>query len=231
AKQPTLPDSAAYARALVLLQAHTGKPVSAPGVLTIAERAQLAQAGLMSSAAVLQEASTYLTTQPTALGGMLGMFAEARDTMSLQTLVRAFDSLDVTLRAQGNAAVAHRGDVARAFLRLAHGDSSGALRGLLGLPMAMCGGVPCGASTTARLLKQTGRDADAARVLDRAWSTSLASVFAPQTMQLRAEIAERMNDKPTARFWYQRVVTQWSGGGDAVAPTVSAAREGLTRTR
>ena len=231
AKTPTLPDSAAYAHALVLLQAHAGKPVSAPQLLTISDRVQLAQAGLMPAAAVLQEATATLSKQPSALSAALSLFAGARDTSALRTLVRAFDSVDVSLRTQGNAAVAHRGDIARAYLQLAQGDSSVALRGLLALPMAMCGSVPCAAPTTARLLVAAGRNADAALVLDRAWNTGLATISAPQTMQLRGEIAERMNDKPTARYWYQRVIAQWGGGDVGVQATVKAARDGVARAR
>ena len=48
---------------------------------------------------------------------------------------------------------------------------------------------------------------------------------------LRAEIAERLGDRPTARKWYARVVAQWGSGDAPVQSTVSAARAGLARVR
>ncbi len=230
ARNPALPDSVPFARALLLLQAQAGKAVPTSAPLTLADRVQLAQMELMPTAAVLTEAAPFLARQPVALGSMLAVYAGSRDTTALRTLVNAFDSVDVTLRADGKAAVAHRGDVARAYLSLAQADSSTALRGFAGLPMAMCGG-PCAVSTTARLLVHAKRDAEAARVLDRAWSTSLSTVLAPRLMLMRAEISERLNDRPTARFWYQRVVSQWGSGDAVVHATVKAAREGLARAR
>lgn len=231
AKNPTLQDSAAYARVLVLLQVQSGKALTSPQVLTLADRAQLANAGLLPSGPVLAEAASYLTRQPAALASVMTLFASVRDTSALRTLVGAFDSVDVTLRAQGNTTIAHRGDVARAYLSLARGDSSAALRTFLSLPVQMCGSVPCAAATTARLLTQARRDADAARVLDRAWTTTLTTPTAPRVMLQRAEIAERLNDKATARHWYQRVIAQWKGGAAVVQPMVKAASDGLTRVR
>lgn len=231
AKSPTLPNADALTRVALMTQAQAGKAVTMPQSLTLAERAPLAVAGLIPVEPVLAEASTYLPRQPASLGGMLALYSAARDTTALQAIVRAFDSVDVSLRAQGNANLAHRGDVARAYLTLARGDSAGATRAFVALPMAVCGGVPCASYTTVRLLVAAGREADAIRVLDRSWTSTLSTPSAPRLMLLRAELAERQRDLAAARTWFGRVVAQWGTGDAAVLPAVTAAREGLRRSK
>ncbi len=230
-KTPTLADGAAFLRVLTLLQASAGLPIGSPEALTIADRAQLAGAGLIAAEPVIAEATSYLSRQPAALSGMLQVYATHRDTSALRLLVHAFDSVDVATRAAGTPALAHRGAAARAYLALAQGDSAAALRTFLSIPMAMCGVAPCAPVATARLLAAAGRDAEAARVIDRAWITLSQAVSAPKAALLRGEMAERANDRPTARMWYARAIAQWETGGDAVRPTVQAAREGLKRVQ
>lgn len=151
--------------------------------------------------------------------------------MSIKALVPAFDGVDATARARGQSRVASYGEVARSYLALARADTAAALRGLLALPIEMCGGAPCAALTTGRLLVQARRDADAARLLDRALPSSTSSLAYAPMLLLRAEIAERMGDRPTARRFYARVVAQWGGGDAPVQATVTAARAGLARAR
>ena len=231
AANPTLPDSAAFAQRLLFAQAQRGKSIATPQLLTFGERGLLAQMGQLSTVDVLREARALLTREPATLSSAFSLFAGARDTASMQLLVRAFDSVDVAARARGQDRVAHYGDVARSYLALARGDSAAALRGFLALPMAMCSSAPCAATTTSRLLVQAKRDADAARLLDRAIPTAMSAINAAPMMLLRAEIAERVGDRPTARKWYARVVAQWGSGDAAVQSTVSAARAGLARMR
>jgi hypothetical protein len=231
AANPTLPDSAAFARAVLFAQAQRGKSITTPQLLGFGDRAQLAQMGQLPTADVLAEARPLLTRQPTTLSSAFGLFAGARDTASMQLLVSAFDSVDVTARARGQSRIAHYGDAARSYLALARGDSAAALREFLALPMAMCSSAPCAAITSARLLVQAKRDADAARLLDRAIPTAMTTLNAAPMMLLRAEIAERLGDRAAARRWYARVVAQWAGGDAPVQGTVAAARTALARVR
>lgn len=231
AANPTLPDSAAFAQRLLFAQAQRGKSIATPQLLSVGDRAQLAQMGLLPTAEVLGEARSLLASQPASLTSTLALFAGARDTASMQLLVKALDSVDVAARARGQERIAHVGDAARAYLALARGDSAAALRGFLALPMAMCSSAPCAALTSARLLVQAQRDAEAARLLDRAIPTAMSAIGAAPMMLLRAEIAERMRDRATARKWYARVVAHWGSGDPPVQSTVTAARTGLTRVR
>ncbi len=231
AANPTLPDSAAFAQRLLFAQAQRGKSIAAPQLLTFSDRAQLAQMGQLPTADVLGEARPLLASQPVTLSSTFALFAGARDTASMQLLVKAFDSVDVAARGRGQERVAHYGDAARSYLALARGDSAAALRGFLALPMAMCSSAPCAALTSARLLVQAKRDAEAARLLDRAIPTAMSAIGAAPMMLLRAEIAERLGDRPAARRWYARVAAQWGAGDASVQATVTAARAGLARVR
>ncbi len=231
AKTPSLADSAQFARLLLQQQVRGGKAVASREPLTLNDRVQLARAGVLPPPTILAEAAPLLASKAVTLGPVMPLFASARDTTALQTMVRVFDSVDVATRARGEGATAHQSDAARAYLALARGDSSAALRGFLSIPMAMCGGSPCAVAVTARLLMNARRDAEAARLLDRALPSGMASLLAPQLMSMRAEVAERMNDRATARGWYQRVIAQWGGGDAAFQPTVKAAQAGLARVK
>ena len=231
AANPALPDSAAFARLVLLAQAKRGKVVKTPQILSFGERAQLAVLGQLPAADVLTEARALVTSQPATLSPAFALFASVRDTASMQALVSAFDGLDVQARARGQGRAAHSGDAARAFLALARADSATALRGLLALPIEMCSSAPCAAATATTLLVQVKRDADAARLLDRALPTAMPQVNVTPLMLKRAEIAERLGDRPTARKWYARVVAQWGSGDAPVQSTLAAARAGLARVR
>ncbi len=231
AANPTLPDSAAFARIVLLAQAQRGKTITTPQKLAFNDRAQLAAMGQLPAADVLAEARSLLAAQPTSLSAAMVLFASARDTASMQLLVRAFDEFDASARARGKGNAPHFGDVARSYLALARGDSAAALRGLLALPMAMCRSAPCAPLTAGRLLVQAGRDADAARLLDRALPTARPDVNVTPMMLLRAEVAERMGDRATARRWYARVVATWGSGDAPVQSAVTTARAGLARVQ
>ncbi len=231
AANPTLPDSAAFARVVLLAQAQRGKTITTPQKLAFGDRAQLAVIGQLPAADVLAEARSLLAREPAALSSVMSLFATARDTATMQLLVRAFDERDAAAQAGGQGATAHTGDAARSYLALARGDSAAALRGLLALPMAMCRNAPCAPLVTGRLLVHAKRDADAARLLDRAMPTAMPDLNITPMMLLRAEVAERMGDRATARRWYARVVAKWGSGDVAVQNTVSAARAGLARVQ
>jgi eukaryotic-like serine/threonine-protein kinase len=231
AKTPSLADSAAVARLLLLSQAQRGKTIAVATPLVFSDRAQLALAGLLPVDVVLQEARAMLSRQPAELTAAVALFAGVRDTVALAALGPVFESIDVATRARGDMRSAHFGEVLQSYMTLARGDSAAALRGLLALPMSMCNGAPCAVFTTSRLLMRAGRDADAARVLDRALPTAASQLTAPLLMLERAAAAERLGDKPTARRWYGRLLAQWGTADASVQATVAAARAGLDRVR
>ncbi|CAA9339670.1 MAG: hypothetical protein AVDCRST_MAG11-2915 [uncultured Gemmatimonadaceae bacterium] len=230
-RDPSAADSGDLGRAVPLARAHRGKVVGGAPPLTFGDRAQLTVAGLLPAERVLVEARALLARQPADLLPAMALFAGARDTISLKALVPAFDRLDAAARAQETTRPAVSGVIARAYLALARADSTAALRGLLALPMSACGGIPCAPLTTSRLLVRAGRDADAARVLDRALPSALAQLSAPLLMQERAAVAERLGDTATARLWYARILAQWGQGDQPTQAALDAARSGAARVR
>lgn len=225
----TLPDSAPLARLALLLRAKGGRAVAPDGPLTFADRTQLARLGLLPTEPVVSEARQQLANNPVTALAAMPLLASAGDTAAVAVLVRTSDSLDTQTRTSGKIAAAHLGELARAYLALARSDSVTALRTLLSVPMATCGNAPRAVLTMTPLLMAANRNTDAAHVLDRALPSSIGSVAIARVMALRAEVAERMNDRATARYWYQRVIAQWGAGDASVQPTVQAARAGLGR--
>ena len=225
-----LADSTALSHAITYAMAMTGSlTASVAERLSFPERAQAAQAGLLPTAAVASEARRLIVAQPTAGSAAFSLFAAERDTASLRLLERAFDSVDASARAATRSS--RYGDLVRAWIALARGDSSAALRGFLTLPMAMCNSAPCSGTMVARLLVKAGRDKDAARVLDRWLPSGMSTFVGPVNMLLRGELAERASDRSLANLWYRRVVAQWGLGDASVQSTVQAARTGATRTK
>jgi serine/threonine-protein kinase len=228
---PKLPDAAEAVRVLATQQALLGNPPLAEPSLTLAERVPIAVAGLMPAEPVLAEARSLLATQPMQASTALTLFVGARDTAAIRAIARTFDSVDVSLRASGRAAAAHRGELARAYLTLAQGDSAGALQQLLSLPMVACGGTPCAPLATTTLLLRANRAADAARVIDRVWPSLRSTPAAARFMLLRAQAAEALNDRATARAWAEHAVMLWGDGNPAAQALVKPARDALTRLK
>lgn len=109
------------------------------------------------------------------------------------------------------------------------GDTAGAVRTLLALPMSACGGIPCSGPFLAALLARSGRDRDAATVLDRWLLSSRTSVSAPMDWLLRGQIAERLGDRETASMAYRRVATMWGDGDPPARRVAGEARTALAR--
>ncbi len=231
AANPGLKDSAALATALRFMRAWGGMLDAATVAgLRPGDRSQLAVVGVLPSAPVLAEALDLLKREPASMSSMLPLLAAAHDTTAIARLAAVFDSLD---RAGGPGAAGrstHLRDYARAMGALARGDSAAALRGLLALPITKCDGAPCGGYMLSQLLARAGRDAEAARVLDRWLPLASPQMIGPGAMRLRAQVAERLGDKATASVWYRRVAARWGGGNEAVRAIVTEAQDGLKRT-
>lgn len=193
------------------------------------DRAQLALIGVLPRETALAEARLLLDRQPAVLSPFLPMLAAARDTQSIARVAVALDSIDRSVAATSGRPTTN-GDYARAMGALARGDSVAALRGMLRLSMSGCNDAPCGGFTLAQLLARAGRDADAAKVLDRWMPSGARALIGPGAMLLRAQIAERLGDGAGAQLWYQRVLARWGAGGAEVQSLLSLAREGAKRT-
>jgi serine/threonine-protein kinase len=123
------------------------------------------------------------------------------------------------------------GEVARAYLVLARGDSTEGLRMLAALPDSLCALSDCFFEkfTLAELAAARGRDREAAAIYDR-WlrARDWSPLFVLGRLN-RARIAERLGDRDQAADLYQYVVDAWRHADPELRPHVAAARDGLER--
>jgi eukaryotic-like serine/threonine-protein kinase len=190
---------------------------------------QLARLHLMSADSVAQSAREWLRFDPRSAVASARLLAQQRDTASLTRLVAWTDSVNRAAAPGSTSSTAGVVPVMRAYRALAAGDSAGALRTLLSVPMTICGGTPCAGSGMAELLVAAKRPADAARALDRWMPSASKRIDLPLDWMVRARIAEQSGDVPQATTFYRRVVALWKGGDAAVQQSVTEATEALQR--
>jgi eukaryotic-like serine/threonine-protein kinase len=186
---------------------------------------QLTQTGAVSRDSALIRARQLLAFDPRQALVATRLFADQRDTTSLNRIVAWADSAEkASTPGNGGIPKGYTG-LMRAYRALGGGDTTTALRMFLAVPMSVCSGAPCAASTVATLLARGGRAAEAARILDR-WlpSASLASrVDLPSDWMLRARLAEQLGDVEKATSLYRRVATVWRGSDPALQVTAKEA--------
>jgi eukaryotic-like serine/threonine-protein kinase len=123
-----------------------------------------------------------------------------------------------------------------AFLDLARGDSTGAMRKLSAIPDTLCLADDAGNCfhlnlTLARLLASRGEDSSAGALLDRwRWNGGSTPSFVLATLEL-GRIAERLEDRRKAAECYGFVLATWRRPDPELLPYVAEAREGLARLR
>jgi len=127
------------------------------------------------------------------------------------------------------------GETSAAFLDLARGDSTEAIRKLSAIPDTLCLADNFAANcfhlnlTLARLLAARGDDRRAGALLERwRWSDGYTPSFVLATLEL-GRIAERLGDKQKAAERYGFVMAIWRRADPELLPYVAEAREGLAR--
>jgi hypothetical protein len=232
-------DSTALADAVALALAARGRfreaAASRRGPLPPSLLVQLALLDAAPRDSVAERARRWLRSDPVRALPAVRLWAELGDTLSIARVARWADSAraPVPARAESgapSAVPASAAPIARAYLALARGDTAAALRGFLAVPMSACNGAPCAGATVAALLAATGRDVEAARVLDR-WMPSVArtSVALPPSLLLRARLAEELGEDERAIEAYRQVVALWSGGDPETRAATTEAEAALRR--
>jgi tetratricopeptide (TPR) repeat protein len=119
---------------------------------------------------------------------------------------------------------------ATAYLKLARGDSAGALRLFQSIPDTLCVVNICYYEKLieARLLASEGRARQAGEVLDL-WVWRAEGPLHVLAMLDRARIAESLGEREKALQSYQFVVDVWRGADPQLQPFVVEARTALTR--
>jgi eukaryotic-like serine/threonine-protein kinase len=225
-------DSSGYRDVVAMVFAGRGRAREARAMSrSPAVQFQLAQMGIASRDSAVARARQLLTADPRQALSATRLFADMRDTVSLSRIVSWADSTEKAGGTGPGAMPQGYAMLMRAYRALGAGDSTTALRSFLEIPMSVCNGAPCAASTLATLLIRRGRTADAATVLDR-WlpSASLASrIDLPFDWMQRARIAEQLGDAEKAAGLYRRVAMVWRGSDPELQATVKEATAGLQR--
>ena len=174
-------------------------------------------------------------TTPRHLRG-LPWWLQQRDTLSLARLVtraaaaeRQASSQYVVLRTR------LLGGTAQAFLELARGDSTDALRTMRSIPDTLCLASDFASScfylyrTLAQLLAARGEVRQASTLLERwRWQTGQGPSFVLAALE-SARLAERLGRREDAVERFRLVTEVWRRPDPELMPYVTEAREGLER--
>lgn len=186
---------------------------------------QLAQIGARSRDSVAANAADILRSDPASALAAARLFADVGDTSSLV-------ALRTWLKGSVQTAVTRQySSIIDALMPFARGDSAATVQALLAIPVSVCSGVPCAGSITSELLVAAGRDADAARILDRWLPSAHLGLSTPMDHVRRARIAMRNGENETARRSYGIVVARWGGGDPVLQPVVQEAKAALAKLR
>jgi eukaryotic-like serine/threonine-protein kinase len=123
------------------------------------------------------------------------------------------------------------GGAAKAYLTLARGDSTGALRAFQRLPEELCVVNACSFQklTEARLLRARGENRAAGELMDRwLWSLGASPFFVLGTLE-RGHIGEELGDREHAARAYRFVADAWRRADPELQPYVAEARAGIAR--
>ena len=167
--------------------------------------------------------------------GGLAWWARKRDTLALRAAVRSFDS-----SARANTQLSERTiaayDLARAqaYLALARGDTTEAIRRFVRVIESVCPGCSWSRLCTdifvaSQLLYSRGRDREAERWLDYDVLIVPHPVFDVALALLRGRVAERLGKQEKARAAYRLVAASWARGDPQLQVYVSEARTALRR--
>ena len=204
--------------------------------------AQLALMGAVPRDTARAVFATWLNWKSAAKHGhswwALPWWAEQRDTGAIATLGRmaavALRAPPIPISPKGREIAGYLTQSVPAYLALARGDSSAALRLLEALPDSAClGECELDALVQARLLSAQGRYRDAARRLATApvldpywWRVSPTRILWELE---RGRVNERLGDRAAAREGYAFVAAAWIHADSTLMPYVNEARAGLAR--
>jgi serine/threonine-protein kinase len=160
--------------------------------------------------------------------GYLAWWGEVGDSAALQRVIRWADSVGPG----GDPSIDFLGKAARAHLLLARRDTTAALRAFSSLPYSFCSWRECLQTQriAAHLLVSQGRDSEAFEALSMAViHGDLSEPAAIAALLERAEIAERLGRKESARAWYAYVAKAWRNPDPELQHFALSARQGAQR--
>jgi eukaryotic-like serine/threonine-protein kinase len=150
------------------------------------------------------------------------------DSTSIMTLIRSYDSATAAAKPEGKGVAHYNSEAARAYLLLARHDSAAALNAFAALSDTLCLRCDLDRLTTAKLLANANRFAEADKILRQ----RLFSAVNPTEIVMAAErgrIADALGHKQDALRSYQLVVRAWSRGDPEAQPLVREAQQRIAR--
>jgi len=191
---------------------------------------QLALLGVVDADTTRAVFARWLAANTSQVHSALPWWSERRDTASILSLMRNYDASVARAKPEARAIARYFSDAARAYLLLARGDSSAALKAFTALSDTLCLRCDLDRLTAARLLASRKQFADADRILRQ----RLFSAVTPTEVLIafdRGRVEEAAGHKAVAAKSFRLVVDAW-GRGDPEAQTfVRAAQQGLLRLR
>ncbi|MEJ7760958.1 MAG: serine/threonine-protein kinase [Gemmatimonadaceae bacterium] len=160
----------------------------------------------------------------------LRWLADHREIAAIQELASSADSATRSGGTVGQRAARYKGESARAYLSLAKGDTTDALKRFNALPDTLCMRCYLDRLTTAQLLAARGRLQEAA-ALTRERINSLLTPSEVWIALERGRLAAKLGKRSEAARAFALVVDAWSRGDPSVQPMVASARAGLEAAR
>ena len=163
--------------------------------------------------------------------GALGWWGEAGDTGSIRALARRLDSwIGAAANPGRRALLRYAAAAAPAYLALARHDTADALRRFALVPDSLCFGCYLERLTRIRLLAATGRNEEAARLLDERTHTMAEYLPSEISWALeRARVNDRLGNRDKAIQNYAFVARVWAQADSVLKPLVAEARVALRR--
>jgi tRNA A-37 threonylcarbamoyl transferase component Bud32/tetratricopeptide (TPR) repeat protein len=167
---------------------------------------------------------------PSSIVYALPWWAARRDTNELRRFAGRVDTEDRSSMPAGQLEwLQVLGGAVPAYVALARGDTSAAIRHFAGLPRDLVTPPALERLTEGVLLARRGRDADALEVLDQAFPEFWASPFRIMAHLETARAAEGLGQRERAMGDYQRVIDAWRHADPELQPHVEEARAALAR--
>jgi serine/threonine-protein kinase len=154
--------------------------------------------------------------------------AAHRDVQSLTTLISRAESTEGTGGPLARRAARYRAASGKAYLSLAKGDTTDALKRFMALPDTLCIACYTDRLVSARLLASRGRLEEADSLLNQRLNTLLTPSEILIALE-RGRVAERLGKTDEATDAFSLVVAAWSEGDPEVQGMVAEARQGLKR--
>ncbi|HKY96772.1 MAG TPA: protein kinase [Gemmatimonadaceae bacterium] len=155
--------------------------------------------------------------------------ARVKDIRSLQVLAaRADGDRERATEKASRRSAQYKAMSARAYLSLARGDTSSALKQFSTLPDTLCIACYIDRVTAAQLLIKAGKDDDAYRLLSQRLNT-LISPIEILVAAMRAPLEAKMGRNRDAYYSYKRVADAWTQGDPVIQQYVEDARREMAR--